>query len=610
VWFLIDIDPVRPRDVSATDAEKNAASEVMSSVLSHLANQGWPMPVLVDSGNGFHLLYRINLGVDPHTQQIIKGVLQHLIARFDTMEATIDDAVHDAPRIAKLPGTWARKGIATPDRPHRPCKLIEVPARIMAVSIDQLRSLSDPAAGKQSGTWNVPVKNNEGLTSYVRKVIELECSRISMAPEGTRNVALNRAAFAIGTMASWPEIRPEEARAELIRAGERAGLTPRECLTTVNSGWTAGEKEPRARPVDPQRNGKPDKEIKAPDKLVVFGNEVIPRRITWIWQNKIAPGFVSIFVGKSGIGKSFVLCDVAARLTTGRVLPEESTACPPCGVLFISEDPIEYVLVPRLMELKADLSRVAFMTWEAMNVYTLGDKETLHRAYEQARMPRLVIFDPPGNFLGGKDEHKNAEVRSVVMKLVSWIDEHQVAAVFVTHVNRRLEKGVEALDRIMGSVAWGTTARIALGFAPDPNVPEQCLLAGIKNNIGPMARTLGYRIVKTDSLATVEWQGVLDVSADEAFNKTKKATRAVRAADWLAVRFREQRSWPSDDLYTLGRSEGVSRSAIWEAAECLPLLREQVVPQNGGKRYWCWIAKPGWPPDEKSEEKAEFGAQP
>lgn len=610
-WFLVDIDPVRPTDVSATDAEKDAASEVMATLLGYLANLGWPMPVLIDSGNGFHLLYRINLPADKLVQQILKGCLEFLATRFDTSTAKIDRAVHDAPRIAKLPGTWSRKGIPTPERPYRLCRLIAIPKDLEIVPIEKFKTIgqhveknarSSHDNGNVSLAWSdVTVKGGRGLESFVRSAIEREGYRILSATQGTRNVALNRAAFSLGTMAGWPEMHAEETKAHLIRDGERAGLTPHECFLTVESGWSAGEKEQRIRPVDPQRNGKHENNGDVPDKLVIFGDKVNPKKIAWIWNLRIAAGFISIFAGKTGIGKSFILCEITARLTTGRILPEETTAAPLCNVLFISEDPIEYVLVPRLMELKADLTRVAFMTWEAMDAYTLGDKDTLQRAYEQAGCPKLVIFDPPGNFLGGKDEHKNAEVRSVVMKLVSWLDEHQVAAVFVTHINRRLEKGVEALDRIMGSVAWGTTARIALGFADDPNTTGQCVCAGIKNNLGPKAPTLGYEIKKTDLLAIIEWKGIQEVNADEAFNKVKRVPRAARAADWLIVRFREKSSWPSDDLYDIGRGEGVSRSAIWEAASALPLIRQNVSPQDGGKRFWQWTAKPGWPPIEEGK---------
>ena len=60
-WLLIDCDPVRPANISASDDEKAAAKELVLEVRIHLSDCGWPDPVIADSGNGYHLLYRIEL---------------------------------------------------------------------------------------------------------------------------------------------------------------------------------------------------------------------------------------------------------------------------------------------------------------------------------------------------------------------------------------------------------------------------------------------------------------------------------------------------------------------------------------------------------------------
>lgn len=605
-WLLVDIDPVRADPPpagypshSTTEAEKANGYIVAAAVAESLLDRGWPAPLVVDSGNGWYLLYRLDLPADKLAHQLCKAVLEHLAVAHGTAEVKIDKATHDAPRIARLPGTWNRKGPDTPDRPHRLARIWYEPDRLDVVPVELLQALTqpDPPPNGTHPGFGTVAHDGAGKEAYVRSAIERECCRVLLAPKGERNHALNRAAFALGQFASWPEMREGEARAELHRAADRAGLAEREILPTIASGWSSGAKLPRPRPADPQANGK-DHGVKPGTKLVTFGNEVTSKAVTWMWRDRIAPGFITIFAGKTGIGKSFALCDVSARLTTGRPMPFDSAAQPPCGVLFISEDPIEYVLAPRLMELKADMTRMAFMTWEAMAAYTLGDVDLLERVFVEARSPRLIIFDPPSNFLGGKDEHKNAEVRSVVMKLVAWLDSKGVAAVFVTHVNRRLEKGVEALDRIMGSVAWGTTARIAIGFAADRNSADQCLCAGIKNNLGPKAKTLAYRIRKTDSFATVDWIAEVDTTADEAFSNS--ATRSVKESieAWMMERFREKRSWKSDDLKDYAMQSGYSYNAYKTYRTG---VRKRRVEDENGEPSWWWDALPGWPPEKTSE---------
>jgi hypothetical protein len=124
-WLLIDADPVRDPLISSTDAEKAVAHETVRAIRSDLAARGWPDPVLSDSGNGYHLLYRIDLPADDGG--IVQRILQVLAARYDTPAVHIDQKVFNPGRICKLPGTMARKGDSIPSRPHRRSKLLEVP---------------------------------------------------------------------------------------------------------------------------------------------------------------------------------------------------------------------------------------------------------------------------------------------------------------------------------------------------------------------------------------------------------------------------------------------------------------------------------------------------
>jgi hypothetical protein len=124
-WLLVDADPSRDSKVSSTDEEKALAWDVITAVRSFLDARGWPAPVVGDSGNGFHLLYRIGLPADDGGT--VKRILQALARRFDADGAKIDQSVWNPARLCKLPGTLARKGDHIPVRPHRRAKLLEVP---------------------------------------------------------------------------------------------------------------------------------------------------------------------------------------------------------------------------------------------------------------------------------------------------------------------------------------------------------------------------------------------------------------------------------------------------------------------------------------------------
>lgn len=140
-WFPIDIDPVRPSGVSGTDAEHAAALAMAHDIAAWLAGLGFPEPILADSGNGAHLLYRIDLANDPASAALVKQGLAVLDAIFSNVTATVDTANYNAGRIWKLYGTVSRKGDDTPERPHRRSRLIAVPDQPAIVSPELLARL-------------------------------------------------------------------------------------------------------------------------------------------------------------------------------------------------------------------------------------------------------------------------------------------------------------------------------------------------------------------------------------------------------------------------------------------------------------------------------------
>ena len=144
-WLLIDCDPVRPSDISSTDEEKQAAKQLVSSIRAHLKALGWPEPVIADSGNGYHLLYKIDLPNDDPTRGLVESVLKALAARFDNEAVKIDQKVFNASRITKAYGTMACKGDSIPERPHRLSRMFEAPERVEIVSRHLLEALAAEA---------------------------------------------------------------------------------------------------------------------------------------------------------------------------------------------------------------------------------------------------------------------------------------------------------------------------------------------------------------------------------------------------------------------------------------------------------------------------------
>lgn len=143
--LFIDIDPVRPSKTSATDEEKAAAKYIGEEIQAYLTTRGFPTPAWVDSGNGYHLYYLIDLFNSLESTNLIKNFLSALGDKFDTLAVKVDRTVYNAARISKLPGTWARKGEdrkdLIPSRPHRLSTVLFVPEKITIVTKEMLEEI-------------------------------------------------------------------------------------------------------------------------------------------------------------------------------------------------------------------------------------------------------------------------------------------------------------------------------------------------------------------------------------------------------------------------------------------------------------------------------------
>jgi len=139
-WLPIDCDAVRKSNISSTNEEHASALELADQIRNGLASVGWPQPIVLDSGNGAQLLYRIDLPAkdDGLVQNVITS-----IAAASTEQVHVDLTVFNPARIWRLPGTMNCKGDSIPNRPHRMANIVSVPDKVQTVS----RKLLIAAAG-------------------------------------------------------------------------------------------------------------------------------------------------------------------------------------------------------------------------------------------------------------------------------------------------------------------------------------------------------------------------------------------------------------------------------------------------------------------------------
>src|SRR5262245_3761438 len=150
-WLPLDFDAVRPAGISSTDAEHEAALEAARAGQVWLRDNLSFSPhslLLADSGNGAHLVGRIDLPNTPEATVRVQRCIEAVALYCNTPAVQLDLTVANAARIWKAYGTVARKGDDLPERPHRLARLLEVPDTIVPISAAQLAALATlcPAA--------------------------------------------------------------------------------------------------------------------------------------------------------------------------------------------------------------------------------------------------------------------------------------------------------------------------------------------------------------------------------------------------------------------------------------------------------------------------------
>ena len=325
--------------------------------------------------------------------------------------------------------------------------------------------------------------------------------------------------------------------------------------------------------------------------------DVKPEEVKWLWPGWLPRGKLALLDGDPGLGKSLITLDLAARVSTGREMPDGTGGGEPAGVVILTaEDDLADTVRPRLDAAGADVHRVAALTAvrrttetgaEALDTPTLLDLDALREAIREVEAA-LVVIDPLMAFLPGQvDSHRDQDVRRVLAPLAALAAETAATVLVVRHLSKASVGN--PLYRGGGSIGIIGAARAGMVVAKDPEDPtgERRVLAVVKCNLAAPPPSLAYRLA-ADGPVRVEWLGETALTADALLSSTiggEERTALAEAEDFL----REVLSdGPVEANAVLkdARGAGISEKTLRRAKERLGVEAIRSGFGSGGR--WCW----------------------
>ena len=305
---------------------------------------------------------------------------------------------------------------------------------------------------------------------------------------------------------------------------------------------------------------------------------VEPRPVSWIWPGYVPLGKLTIVEGHPGMGKSLLLTDLIARITTGRTMPDGSIGdlVDPANVLILaSEDDPADTLRPRISAAGGDPNRIylweTITTGEASRLPMFAeDTGTLASIVTEADV-KLVVIDPVMSFLSPRiDAWKDAEVRRALTPLAVLAADLGIALIVVRHWTK--SPTLNPLHRGGGSIAFAAAARSILGVLPHPEDDDVRVLVSIKCNLGPRPPALAFAIEQAGTAPVVRWRGPIDLAATDLTSAGREPSPE-RAAVLAFVKGAARPVGIREVAEALNMNENTARWHLSQAAKAGQLVR-------------------------------------
>lgn len=350
-------------------------------------------------------------------------------------------------------------------------------------------------------------------------------------------------------------------------------------------------------------------------------SSVEAEKVEWLWKARIPLGKITICDGDPGLGKSLITLDLAARVSRGGIMPDDTAGLlePRTVLLLSAEDALGDTVRPRLEAAGADCSRIhaieSIRNFRVNNEGAatemdvepdLGAADALREAILR-ESAALVVVDPLMAYLPPNvDAHRDQDVRRILRPLAKVAEETGAAILLIRHLCKTA--GRTAIYRGGGSIGIIGAARTGLLVARDPRDPEgkNCILAVVKSNLAEHAPSLCYTVTQTATGACrVTWGETTDQAANDLLVPILQSGQAAQgeAEEFLRATLAEG-PIASQEVLEGGELAGIARRTLYRAKQRLGVVSRKTAVMGN----WVWEL-PDESPKPPKVAKATQGCQ-
>lgn len=530
-WLFIDLDPERITGVSSTDAELAKAETLMNAVADYMTGIGFEEPVKALSGNGYHLLYKVDFPNTDANKQIVVKCLQVLADVFDNADVKIDTVNSNPSRICKLHGTLAQKGADTAKRPHRLSKILSAdkPYKVTDLSILKKLAAELPDPEPQKMRYESQQKSDFDLLEFMA-VHGLTYSSTTTGAGDSTIYLLDECPFdhshtngdakifkyGNGAIAfkchhkhcqgyKWQDVR------KLYEPDAYDRQPAEDAYARIADGY-AKHKALKKANIEPAtsvfKGRKVTEEISGDDLAMPTLADFDKLEQEWLIPGYIPKGCITLLCSDGGVGKTSIWCDTAAKLSAGRMTVFDKAlgtpwhAVQPYDVMYFSkEDATEQVLKWRLEAAGANQRRIRLFSLGDERINKIWYGSAFLRKLVEKYTPSLVVFDALQAFLpDGVDMAKRKDMRDALAPLNQLGAEFGAAFLLIMHTNKSSNSGRQRMADSSDIWDLGRSALMA-GHTKENGV---MYLSHEKCNYGKLQKTILFS-VNDDS--TIEYKG-------------------------------------------------------------------------------------------------------